>query len=113
MAQFGISQPLLRLEDPALLTGAGQFLDNLSFPGMAHGSVVRSPYAHAEIRGIDADAARAMPGVLAVYTGADTQDLGDIPTLAFPKMIEGTAARLLMFTSMMSVNRFFGANSSR
>lgn len=93
MAQFGISQPLLRLEDPALLTGAGQFLDNLSFPGMAHGSVVRSPYAHAEIRGIDADAARAMPGVLAVYTGADTKSLGDIPTLAFPKMIEGTEYR--------------------
>lgn len=90
MAQFGISQPLLRLEDPALLTGKGTFLDNLSFPGMAYGVAVRSPYAHAEIRAIDAAAARSMPGVLAVYTPDDVAHLGDIPTLAFPKMIEGT-----------------------
>ncbi len=90
MAQFGISQPLLRLEDPALLTGQGHFLDDLTFPGMAHGYVLRSPHAHAEIRGVDTAAARTMPGVLAVYTAADVRELGDIPTLAFPKMIEGT-----------------------
>ncbi|HKK31663.1 MAG TPA: xanthine dehydrogenase family protein molybdopterin-binding subunit, partial [Alphaproteobacteria bacterium] len=93
MAQFGISQPLLRLEDPALLTGEGQFLDDLSFPGMVHGCVVRSPYAHAEIRSIDTAAAKSMAGVLAVYTSEDTASLGDIPTLAFPKMIEGTEYR--------------------
>jgi len=90
MAQFGISQPLLRLEDPALLTGRGQFLDDLRFPNMAHAYVLRSPHAHAEILGVDTAAARAMPGVLAVYTAEDVKDLGDIPTLAFPKMIEGT-----------------------
>mgnify|MGYP003627267756 CR=1 FL=1 len=90
MAQFGISQPLLRLEDPALLCGEGQFLDDLSFPEMAHAYVVRSPYAHAEVRGIDTAAAKAMPGVLAIYTGEDVKALGDIPTLTFPKMVDGT-----------------------
>lgn len=90
MTQFGISQPLLRLEDDALLTGEGEFLDDLSFAGMAHGFVLRSPLAHGEVRSIDASAARAMPGVLAVYTGADVAALGDIPTLAFPKMVPGT-----------------------
>jgi aerobic carbon-monoxide dehydrogenase large subunit len=93
MAQFGISQPLLRLEDPALLTGKGSFLDDLTFPAMVHGYVLRSAHAHAEIRGIDTSAAKTMPGVLAVYSAGDVKDLGDIPTLTFPKMIEGTEFR--------------------
>lgn len=93
MAQFGISQPLLRLEDQDLLLGKGTFLDNLSFPGMAHGVAVRSPYAHAAVKGVDTEAAKAMPGVLAVYAPADVAHLGDIPTLAFPKMVEGTEHR--------------------
>ena len=93
MAQFGISQPLLRLEDHDLLLGKGTFLDNQSFPGMAYGVAVRSPHAHAEIRSVDTAAAKAMPGVLAVYAPADVADLGDIPTLAFPAMIEGTEHR--------------------
>ncbi len=90
MAQFGISQPLLRLEDPALLTGRGQFLDDLSFAGMAHGVALRSPYAHARILGLDTTAAKEMPGVLAVYAPDDVAHLGDIPTLTFPKTVEGT-----------------------
>ncbi len=90
MAQFGISQPLLRLEDPTLLCGEGQFLDDLSFPNLAHGYVLRSPYGHAEITSIDTNAAKAMPGVLAVYTGADVAGLGDIPTLAFPPLVPET-----------------------
>ena len=90
MAQFGISQPLLRLEDPALLVGEGQFLDDLSLPGMAHGVALRSPHAHAKVRSVDTAAAKAMPGVLAVYAPDDVAHLGDIPTLAFPKLVEGT-----------------------
>ena len=93
MAQFGISQPLLRLEDPALLRGEGRFLDDLTLPGLAHGYVLRSPHAHATIAGIDTTAARSMPGVLAAYTAEDVAALGDIPTLAFPKMVEGTEYR--------------------
>lgn len=60
-----------RREDERFVTGAGAFLDDLRFPGLAHAVVVRSPYPHATIKGIDMAAARAMPGVLAVLTAAD------------------------------------------
>jgi len=90
MAQFGISQPLLRLEDPALLCGEGGFLDDLSFPNMAHAYLLRSLHAHAEITAVDTAAAKAMPGVLGIYTGVDVAALGDIPTLAFPPLVPDT-----------------------
>ncbi|MFO1158553.1 MAG: xanthine dehydrogenase family protein molybdopterin-binding subunit [Reyranellaceae bacterium] len=66
-----IGTPLPRLEDARLLTGQGRYSDDYAMPGQAHGSVVRAPLAHAHIAAIDAAAARAMPGVLAVLTGAD------------------------------------------
>ena len=65
---------LRRKEDPALLTGEGKYVDDLVLAGALHVAVVRSPYAHARIRSIDASAARSMPGVVGVYTGADLQD---------------------------------------
>jgi carbon-monoxide dehydrogenase large subunit len=65
-----------RIEDRALLTGAGRFTDNLLHEGAAFIAFQRSPHAHARIVAIDADAARAMPGVLAVYTGAELVDAG-------------------------------------
>ncbi len=71
---FGSS--ILRQEDPRLITGKGRFTDNLSRPGLTHMVVLRSPYAHARIKGIDASAAAAMPGVLGVYTGSDMADAG-------------------------------------
>ena len=71
---FGSSVP--RLEDPRLITGKGRFTDNLSRPGMAHMVVLRSPYAHAQVKSLDSSAAEAMPGVLAVYTGQDMADAG-------------------------------------
>ena len=61
-----------RREDPRLLSGAGLFTDDISLPGMAHAVLVRSPHAHARVRRIDTSQAKAAPGVLAVYTGADT-----------------------------------------
>ncbi len=57
-----------RLEDPKLLTGHGRYVDDLPVPGVAHAAFVRSPLAHARIRAVNADAAREMPGVIAVYT---------------------------------------------
>ena len=60
-----------RVEDPRFITGAGRYLDDIKLPGMARMAILRSPYAHANIRSIDTTAAKAMPGVLAVYTGAD------------------------------------------
>ena len=55
-----------RLEDPALLTGRGRFVDDIHLPGTLHAAFVRSPHPHARIRGIDTEAASAMPGVHAV-----------------------------------------------
>ncbi|GAC1315218.1 MAG: molybdopterin-dependent oxidoreductase [Acidimicrobiales bacterium] len=60
-----------RREDPALLTGEGRFVDDLAVPGALHLAVVRSPYAHARITSVDVSGARAMPGVVAAFTGAD------------------------------------------
>ena len=66
-----------RVEDEALLRGRGRFIDDLSpVPGAMHLALVRSPFAHARIRSIDAEAARAAPGVLAVLTGADLAAVG-------------------------------------
>ena len=61
-----------RREDPRLLTGTGTFTDDIRLPGMVHAAMLRSPHAHAKIRGIDTARAKAAPGVLAVYTAADT-----------------------------------------
>jgi aerobic carbon-monoxide dehydrogenase large subunit len=71
MGQFGIGQPVPREEDPYLVRGAGRYVDDVSVVGQLRGYVLRSPHAHARIRRIDATAARAMPGVHLVLTGAD------------------------------------------
>ncbi|MCG3169899.1 MAG: Caffeine dehydrogenase subunit alpha [Pseudomonadales bacterium] len=66
-----IGRELPRVEDPALVTGRTEFIDNASVPGMLHAAVLRSPHAHARIVRIDARRALALPGVVAVLTGAD------------------------------------------
>ncbi|HYN61997.1 MAG TPA: xanthine dehydrogenase family protein molybdopterin-binding subunit, partial [Rubrivivax sp.] len=75
-ARFGSGQSVRRIEDPALVAGAGRFTDDVSLPGQVHMCVLRSPYAHARIVAIDASAALALPGVLAVVTGADLAEAG-------------------------------------
>src|SRR5260221_7820074 len=67
-----------RLEDPPLVTGRGRFVGDISFPRQLHMRMVRSPYAHAVLRGLDIAAALASPGVVAVWTGADIADLPPI-----------------------------------
>jgi aerobic carbon-monoxide dehydrogenase large subunit len=74
-----IGAPVRRVEDAKLITGAAQYLDDLKLPGMAHVAILRSPYAHARIRGIDTSRAAAHPGVVAVYTGKDFEDLPALP----------------------------------
>ncbi len=71
MTQFGIGQSVSRFEDPRLLRGQGQFVDDHNLAGQVHAVLVRSPHAHARIRSINLQAARQAPGVLAVYTGDD------------------------------------------
>src|SRR5260370_1375101 len=65
-----------RVEDARLLTGHGTYVDDIDLPGMLHACFVRSPVAHAEIRGIDTSAACAAPGVRAVFTAAELN--GDV-----------------------------------
>jgi carbon-monoxide dehydrogenase large subunit len=71
IARFGIGQPVTRTEDPVLVRGEGRYTDDIDLPGQIYAAMVRSPHAHGVIRGIDTAAARAMPGVLGVYAGAD------------------------------------------
>jgi carbon-monoxide dehydrogenase large subunit len=66
-----IGQPVRRREDLRLITGKGSYADDVNLPGQAYAVMVRSPHAHARIRAIDANAAMAAPGVLAVLTGRD------------------------------------------
>jgi aerobic carbon-monoxide dehydrogenase large subunit len=66
-----IGQSVPRIEDDRVLTGRGRYVGDISLPGMVHAVFVRSPLAHATVNGIDADAARAMPGVVAVLTADD------------------------------------------
>ena len=70
-----IGSPRLRKEDQRLITGRTRWTDNLQLPGMQHLAMVRSPFAHARITGIETAAAKAAPGVLAVLTGADVKDI--------------------------------------
>ena len=71
-----IGHPILRVEDERLLTGAGQFTDDLQFEGQLHALFVRSPYAHARIENIDVSAASRIPGVRAVACGETLAKLG-------------------------------------
>jgi len=79
MATDVLGTALKRKEDPRFITGTGTYLDDVTLPGMLHAAILRSPYAHAKITGIDTSAAAAMPGVVAVYTGKDTAELPPLP----------------------------------
>jgi aerobic carbon-monoxide dehydrogenase large subunit len=76
LQKFGIGQPVPRTEDPQLVRGEGRYTDDVNLAGQAYAAIVRSRHAHGVIRNIDLAAARAMPGVLAAYTGADLKAAG-------------------------------------
>ena len=81
MATEVLGAPIKRKEDPRFITGEGNYVDDIKLPGMVYAAVLRSPYAHANIRSIDTSRARTMPGVVGVYTGADFMDwLRDLPS---------------------------------
>jgi len=81
--KFALGQSIPRLEDDNLLRGAGRYTDDFTLARAAHVVFVRSPHAHAKIKGVDASAASRMPGVIAVLTGKDAaaDGLGNIPCL--------------------------------
>jgi carbon-monoxide dehydrogenase large subunit len=69
--KFAIGQPVPRKEDPTLVRGHGRYTDDINLPGQTYAVVVRSPIAHGIIKAVETTDAKAMPGVLAVYTGHD------------------------------------------
>ena len=89
LGHLGDSVP--RLEDPPLITGRGRFVGDMNFPDQLHMRVVRSPLAHGTIKGIDTTAAKALPGVVAVWT---SDDIDDIPPIDFR---EGSNPQLALF----------------
>src|SRR6478672_7961758 len=86
-AQRFVGSSVPRSEDRRILTGSGRYVDDIHLPGMLHAAFVRSPVAHALITSVDVTEARALPGVVAVYTGAELQALlvpGAPPLTLFP-----------------------------
>ncbi len=80
----GVGHAMKRKEDPRFIQGKGRYIDDIKLPGMLYMDIVRSPYAHAKIKKIDASEALAMDGVVAVITGEDLKAAGDLhwmPTL--------------------------------
>ncbi len=88
--KFGIGQPVPRQEDPILLQGRGRYTDDLAVAGQAWCVMVRSPYAHGVINGIRTEAAKAMPGVLGVYTAADMAEYGPMRSVLPLKNKDGS-----------------------
>jgi len=89
--RFGIGQPATRKEDRRFLTGQGRYVADLDLPRQAQAVFLFSPHAHARIRAIDANAARALPGIYAVLTGAEWQEdgLGTIDPEVMPEDMGG------------------------
>ncbi len=80
----GVGHSVKRVEDDRFIRGAGNYIDDIHLPGMLHMAILRSPYAHATINGIDASKAQALPGVIAVVTGElmAQHNLAWMPTLS-------------------------------
>ena len=92
-----------RREDPRFITGKGNYTDDLKLAGMTYAVFVRSPHAHARIRSIDVTAARAHPGVVAVFTGKDMTGVNSLPCgwdLRKDKNIPGVVQDLAMVPHM-------------
>ena len=90
--KFGIGQSVPRTEDPRLITGNGQFTDDIQLPNQLHMRMLRSPYAHGRITELDVSNVLAMPGVHGVYTAQDITQLGPLPCRAQLKDANGEPA---------------------
>jgi aerobic carbon-monoxide dehydrogenase large subunit len=111
LLKFGIGQPVPRREDPTLLRGEGRYSDDVHLDRQVHAAMVRSQVAHGVIRGIATDAARKMPGVLGVWTGADLDaaGYGPLKTLIPVPNRDGTPMKTPMRRSLATDKvRFVG-----
>jgi carbon-monoxide dehydrogenase large subunit len=104
LQKFGVGQPVLRKEDDTLVRGKGKYTDDFNLPSQAYAWIVRSSHAHGIIKGIDTSAAKAMPGVLGVWTGADLASAGYGPfTCGLPlKNRDGTPLLQTNRSALMS-----------
>ncbi len=96
-----IGEGLPRAEDARFLQGKAQFVDDMRLPSMLHAAFVRSVYAHGRLLGVDAEAARGLPGVRAVLTGADVAGLVD----AFPLLVRDGAQAVPAMHPVLAVDR--------
>jgi carbon-monoxide dehydrogenase large subunit len=96
MVKFGIGQPVRRVEDSRLLTGAGRYTDDINLPRQGYAYFLRSPHAHARLKKVESGAAKTTPGVLGVFTGADLKaaGIGDLPCLAPITSRDGSEMRI-------------------
>lgn len=90
--KFGVGQSVPRKEDPRLVTGGGEFTDDVNLPGQLYVALYRSPYAHGEITSLNVEAARAADGVELVLTADDLHELGTLPCRAVLKGPDGEPA---------------------
>ena len=107
--RFGIGEPVQRTEDPSLLRGEGRYTDDLNEPGQAYAWMVRSAHAHGVLRKVDAEKAKGMPGVLAIYTAADLAAYGPHKCMLDFKQRDGSPMKRPIRRSLASGKvRFVG-----
>src|SRR5436309_2079942 len=107
--KYGVGQPVPRTEDPTLVQGHGRYTDDLNMAGQAYAVFVRSRNGHGIIKGVDTAAAKAMPGVLAIYTGADLAAYGTMKCAVPFKNRDGSEMKKPKRYSLMTDKvRFLG-----
>ena len=89
--KYGVGQAVRRKEDVRLVTGRGQYIDDLNFEGTVFACFVRSPHAHAVIRSVDTSAAHPLPGFIGAITAKDVAATGYVPVRGAFKNRDGSA----------------------
>src|SRR3954465_14521113 len=110
LEKYGVGQPVRRTEDPILVQGQGRYTDDLTLPGQAYAVFVRSRNGHGIIKAIDTAAAKAMPGVLAIYTGADLAAYGTMKCAVPFKNRDGSEMKKPKRYSLMTDRPPFGGD---
>ena len=100
-----LGDSVVRLEDPPLVKGQGRFVGDINFPNQLHMRIFRSPYAHGKIKSIDTASALAYPGVVAVWTSDDIQD---IPPIDFREGSDPTLALFRQYPLARELVRYVG-----
>src|SRR5688572_1853038 len=115
----GLGKSVKRKEDPRFLRGKGTYIDDVKLPGILYVDIVRSPYSHARITTIDASAALALPGVLAVITGKDLEAAGLawMPTLMSDQQMVLPVDRVVYqaqeVAAVVATERYIAADATR